>query len=66
MQRHKMRSNPFTVRSWTVKRGNTNPVFWNSLMHCRKNVKLAAALRMAPKACRSGAMIYHQRYQPLL
>lgn len=53
-------------RNWTVKRGNSNPVSWNSLMNSGKNLKLAGVLRNKPKACTSSAMIYHHPYQLLL
>lgn len=43
-----------------------NPASWNSLMNSGKNLKLAAVPRNKPKACSSGAMIYHQPYQLLL
>lgn len=64
MQRCEMQSNLF--RNWTVKRGNSKPVSWNSLMNRGKNLKLAGVLRNEPKACTSGAMIYHHPYQLLL
>lgn len=49
-----------------MKRGNSNPIFWNSLMNRGKKSTTGRSPQTNPKACTSSAVIYHRPYRLLL